>query len=146
MSKREKASRTHDEGFGHEMGLVSVRILSTHISIGTALPLISSRALISFLAPLFATPKTQKITTTDLQIPKRTATEQTTRTPSTARPAHPEGLGECDWLCSGRFGWVVRHLLIVKSPIGCRLRTLVVENRASGKRLRFDEVVILSAT
>ena len=124
------------------MGLVSVRILSTHIPIRIALPLISSRALIPFLAPLFATPKVQKITTTDLQIPKRTATEQTTRGPFYGQ-AHPEGLGGCDWLCSGRFGWVVRHFLTVKSPMACRLRTLVVENRAGGKRLRFDEVVIL---
>ena len=58
-----------------------MRILSTHIPIRIALPLIRSRALIPSLAPLFATPKMQKITTTDLQIPKRTATEQTTRGP-----------------------------------------------------------------
>ena len=64
--KRESFTSTNDGGFGQGVGLVSVRILSTHIPIRIALPLISSRAFIPFLAPLFATPKMQKITTTDL--------------------------------------------------------------------------------
>jgi hypothetical protein len=64
---------------GRGLGLVRVRILSTHIPIRIALPWIPPRALVPFSAPMFATPKMQKITTIDLRIPKRTAPEQITR-------------------------------------------------------------------